>query len=68
MINSLVSYFQKDGRPTIRGLEHFKDIEARLAGAEAKIAAIAAITKPSGGATVDAQARTAIDAIIDAAD
>ena len=34
---------------------------------EAKLQAIAAILDPAGGATVDAQARTAIAAIIDAA-
>ena len=38
-----------------------------IAALEAKFAAIAAITAPTGGATVDSQSRTAINAIRTAA-
>lgn len=64
MINNLVSYFRQDGTPTERGLEEFRRMEDRIAALEAKLAAIAAVTEPTGGATQDAEARTAIDAII----
>ena len=37
-----------------------------VAGAILGSAVIGGVTKPTGGATVDAEARTAIDAIIDA--
>lgn len=67
MINNLVSYFSPDGTPTDEGLKFFKALERRLAEAEGQMAAIAAVTAPAGGATVDAEARTAIDEIIAAA-
>lgn len=49
-----------DGRPTVEFVRYMQEIER-------KIAAIGAVTKPTGGATQDAEARTAIDAIIDGA-
>lgn len=64
MINNLVSYFSPTGKPTTRGLEEFRNMERRIVALEAKLAAIAAVTEPTGGATTDAEARTAIDAII----
>lgn len=64
MINNLVRYFQQDGTPTTEGIKTFQDMERRLAAAEARLAAIAAVTSPTGGATQDAEARTAIDDII----
>ena len=64
MINRQVAYFNTDGTPTVRGIEYFQRIEKRVVAAEAKLAAIAAITNPAGGATIDAEARTAINAII----
>ena len=67
MINNLVSYFNPDGTPTAEGMKFFKALEGRLEAAEAQMAAIAAVTGPTGGATIDAEARTAIDAIIAAA-
>lgn len=67
MINNLVQYFNADGTPTVRGLEYFNGLEGRVKAAEAKLAAIAAVTDPAGGATIDSQARTAIIAIIDGA-
>lgn len=39
-------------------------LKARATAAEAKLAAIAAVAAPTGGATTDTQARTAINAII----
>lgn len=74
MLRDIVAYFRPDGRPTIEGLRYFqaqaKLIEAQAARIEAlegKLAAIAEITPPTGGATVDAAARAGIGEIIDAA-
>ena len=67
MINNLVSYVNPDGTLTTRGLEYLGDLERRIVLAEGKLAAIAAVTDPAGGATIDAEARTAIIAIIDGA-
>jgi hypothetical protein len=64
MINNLTSYFKPDGTPTVEGLRLLGDLERRVKAAEGKLSAIAAITGPSGGATIDTQARTAINAII----
>jgi hypothetical protein len=66
-MNNLVRYFNADQTPSVRGLEYFNGLERRIAAAEAKLAAIAAIADPAGGATIDSQARTAIIAIIDGA-
>lgn len=65
--SSLVVYTKSDGRLTIDGLRLFRDMERRLRDAESKLEAIAAITAPSGGVTIDAQARTAINDILSAA-
>ena len=59
-----VRYVAADGSLTIAGLALLQDMDRRLLEADAKLAAIAAVVAPSGGATVDAQARTAIAAII----
>ena len=67
MINNLTSYFNPDGTPTVEGIRFFQDVERRIGVAEAKLAAIAAVTGPSGGATIDSQSRTAINAIISGA-
>ena len=64
MINNLTSYFKADGTPTVEGLRLLGDLERRVKAAEGKLSAIAAITGPSGGGTIDTQARTAINAII----
>lgn len=57
-------YVTADGGFTVLGLQLFQDMERRLAAQDAKLAAIAAVVAPTGGATVDAQARAAIAAII----
>ena len=64
MINNITRYFNADGTPSLDGIRYFAALEARVVEAEAKLAAIAAVTGPSGGATIDSQARTAINAII----
>lgn len=53
-------YVGPDGRLTIEGMKMLQSITDRLD-------AIAAVTNPTGGATVDAEARTAIDNIISGA-
>ena len=67
MITNIVSYFNADGTPTIEGIRLIRSMEQRLDAAEAKLAAIAAVAGPAGGATIDAEARTAINAIISGA-
>jgi len=62
--NAAVVMVGANGQPTAALLLLLRDYERRLAASEAQMAAIAAVTAPSGGATVDAEARTAIAAII----
>ena len=59
-----IRYVAQDGHFTPEGLVMFSGIIARLEAAEAKLTTIAAIAAPAGGATVDAEARAAIAAII----
>jgi hypothetical protein len=65
--NPQIRYTFSDGRLTIDGLQLLLGIEDRLSRAEAKLAAIAAVAAPAGGATVDAEARARIVAILGAA-
>lgn len=60
-------YFDANGRPTIAGMELLEDMARRLQSAEDKLSAIADVTAPTGGGTTDAEARTAINAILAAA-
>lgn len=52
---------QQEASPAF--LEYLAGLERDLAAMQAKLDAIAAVAAPVGGATVDTQARTAIDAI-----
>lgn len=67
-------YFQGDGRPTIDGIrllqsmyDEITALRDELTTAQAALTAIGAVADPAGGATIDAEARTAISAIIAAA-
>ena len=53
-----------NGRLTLAGFKMLADMNARIVVMEGKLAAIAAITAPTGGATTDAEARSAIAAIL----
>jgi hypothetical protein len=57
-------YMSPDGSLTMLGLELFGEMQRRIEAQDAKLAAIAAVVAPTGGATVDAEARAAIAAII----
>ncbi len=48
-------------------MEYLASLERELAALQAKLDAIAAVTAPAGGATIDSQSRAAITAIIAAA-
>lgn len=65
--NPQISYTFPDGRLTIEGLQLLLGYDDRIKAAEAKLAAIAALADPAGGATIDAEARAQIAAILDAA-
>lgn len=65
--SSEIQYVRPDGTLTYDGLGLLQDMAAQIDDLAAKLAAIAAVTPPAGGGTVDAQARTAIGSIITAA-
>ena len=56
-----------NGNVTLETAEAFQRLVDAIRELQALRVNIAAVTKPTGGATVDAEARTAIDAIIDSA-
>lgn len=58
-----IQYVRPDGTLTYDGLALLQDMASAVADLTAQMAAIAAVAAPAGGATVDAQARTAINAI-----
>lgn len=63
-LNFSIRYVSTDGHFTPEGMIFFTSLAQRLEAAEAKLTSIAAIAAPVGGATVDAEARAAIAAII----
>lgn len=60
-------HYNADGTPTVAWQSSLDALERRLNAAEAKLAVIAAVAAPTGGATTDAEARAAINAIISGA-
>ena len=65
--NGVEGYVKTDGTLSIDGLKLLQDMEARIASLEAKSTTIAAVTPPTGGSTIDAEAMTAINEIISGA-
>ena len=57
-------YVNANGSLNLDGIKLFRSLEARLDASEARLKAIAAIVAPVGGATIDAEARAAIVAIL----
>ncbi len=66
-VSGEIVYFTQDGRLTYDGLALMQDIIKAVNASSDGLTAIAAVTAPAGGATVDAESRTAISAIIAAA-
>lgn len=62
--NHLAVYVSRDGRLTQDGLMLLQAQGRAIADLQGQLAAIAAVVAPSGGATVDAEARAAIAGII----
>lgn len=60
-------YVDPSGRLTIDGYKMLDGLFQRVDALDAKLTAIAALADPAGGATIDAEARAAIAAILDAA-
>lgn len=63
MIRMGMKIVAADGTLTREGYEMLMDLQRDFAAAQGKIAAAAAVAAPTGGATIDAQARAAINAI-----
>lgn len=60
-------YTDGNGAPTRALLQILQEMKDEIEANKAKLDAIAALADPSGGATVDAEARAVIAAILDAA-
>lgn len=63
MIRMGENYVRADGSLTQAGWSAFREMEQRIAGLEAKLAAAAAVANATGGATVDTQVRAEVVAI-----
>jgi hypothetical protein len=56
------------GHPTLEFMQLIASMRREVAGLRGRLDAIAQVAEPTGGATTDAEARAAINAIIDAAE
>lgn len=66
-LSGIEAYVTSDGKLTWEGQRMFQAIIDLVEASEGKLDAVAGVTAPAGGGTVDAEARTAIAAIITAA-
>jgi hypothetical protein len=66
-ISGAQRFVDQDGRPTPELLRLLNEMRKLIEANDAFREAVGDVTKPTGGATTDAEARTAIDSIIDAA-
>ena len=57
----------QNGGATLEFVEAFQRVVDAIRELQSFQTTVAGITKPTGGATIDAEARTAIDAIVDSA-
>ena len=60
-------YFDAEGRPTIEGQKLLQSYFDQIEALQFKLDAIAAVVAPTGGATIDTEARDAISNIISGA-
>lgn len=70
MIRMDTPYVDREGRLTKAGYDALRSVDTlavSVAALQAQMALIHAVAAPTGGATIDSQSRTAINAIIAAA-
>jgi hypothetical protein len=66
-VSKEIRYVDPQGRLTYDGMALLQDMQRRLEDALLRLDAIAAVAPPAGGATIDVQARTAVNSIRTAA-